>query len=39
MLTVYHQAAGASIASPATIAVERGEQAVAVKSMSRSKLS
>ena len=39
MLTVYHRAAGVTVGTPAPVAVERAEQQVAVKSMSRSKLS
>ena len=39
MLAVYHRAAGVTIPSLAPLAIDRGEQQVVVKSMSRSKLS
>jgi glycosyltransferase involved in cell wall biosynthesis len=39
MLAVYHRAAGVTVAPPSTVAMDRGDQAVPVKSMSRSKLS
>jgi glycosyltransferase involved in cell wall biosynthesis len=39
MLAVYHRAAGMTAASPAAVAVDRADQSVPVKSMSRSKLS
>lgn len=39
MLAVYHRAAGVTAASPVPYPMDRGEQTVAVKSMSRSKLS